>query len=289
MIEIDVRGKTQAFDLHDPQLPDWVADHAFTSGNYPYESKLKRSHYEDTLYNLQLEIVKLQKHRLESGERIVIVFEGRDAAGKGGTIGTFRTFQKARHARIVALSKPTETEQGQWYFQRYLKHLPTDGNMVLFDRSWYNRGGVEPVMGFCTPDQTTHFLDQVPAVEQAITDDGIHLFKFWLNIGQEMQIKRFHDRRHNPLKAWKLSPIDLKALALWDDYTQARNRMLSATHTEFAPWTIIRSNDKRRARINALRTVLLTLDYEGKDLKNIGKLDPKVIGHGADFLTPKEE
>lgn len=288
MIEIDVRGEKRGFDLDDPKLPDWVKDNAFSCGNFPYGSKLKRSIYDDELNALQLELVKLQAHRLKTGERVLIVFEGRDAAGKGGTIGRFRTYQKARHARIVALSAPTETERGQWYFQRHIQHFPTNGDMVLFDRSWYNRGGVEPVMGFCTEAQTSHFLDQVPSVEQAIVDDGIHLFKFWLNIGQEMQIKRFHDRRHNPLKSWKLSAIDLKALGLWDKYTSARDRMLDATHTKIAPWTIIRSNDKRRARLNALRTVLLAMEYEGKDLANIGEIDPEIAGSGPAFLSDKE-
>lgn len=288
LIEIDVSGETRTFDLDDPNLPDWVADKAFSSGRYPYDKKLKRSVYEDELYALQLEMVKLQSHRMKTGERILLVFEGRDAAGKGGTIGTFRTYQKARHARIVALSAPTETERGQWYFQRHIEHFPTTGGMVLFDRSWYNRGGVEPVMGFCSEEETAHFLTQVPSVEQAIVDDGIHLFKFWLNIGQEMQIKRFHDRRHNPLKQWKLSPIDLKALRLWDAYTDARDRMLQATHSDIAPWTIIRSNDKRRARLNALRTVLLTMEYDGKSTDNIGEIDTEIVGRGPAFLADKE-
>jgi len=288
MIDITIGGQMRSFDLENPKLPDWVKDKAFSSGQYPYTSKLKRSLYDDQLHGLQLEMVKLQAHRKETGARILIVFEGRDAAGKGGTIGTFRTYQKARNARIVALSAPTETERGQWYFQRHIEHFPTAGNMVLFDRSWYNRGGVEPVMGFCKLSETEHFLTQVPAVEQAIVDEGIHFFKFWLNIGQEMQIKRFHDRRHNPLKSWKLSPIDLKALNLWDAYTQARDTMLQATHSDQAPWTIVRSNDKRRARLNALRTVLLAMDYEGKDLKNIGDIDPEIVGSGSGFLTSKE-
>ena len=251
-------------------------------------TKVSNATYEAELVRLQIELVKLQEWVKTSGERIAIIFEGRDAAGKGGTIGTFRTYQKARHARIVALSAPTETERGQWYFQRHIQHFPTTGGMVLFDRSWYNRGGVEPVMGFCSEEETAHFLTQVPSVEQAIVDDGIHLFKFWLNIGQEMQIKRFHDRRHNPLKQWKLSPIDLKALTLWDAYTGARDQMLQATHSDLAPGTIIRSNDKRRARLNALRTVLLAMEYEGKNRDNIGEIDSEVIGRGPAFLAEKE-
>ncbi|NKB51525.1 MAG: polyphosphate kinase 2 [Rhizobiaceae bacterium] len=284
MLEISVSGQPRQFDLDDPVLPDWVTDKAITSADYAYDKKLKRSQYQDQLDALHLELVKLQAHRLETGQRIVIVFEGRDAAGKGGTIGAFREYLKPRHAKIVALSKPTEAERGQWYFQRYVCHLPTDGDMTLFDRSWYNRGGVEPVMGFCSPEQTTQFLEQTPSFENQIVDEGIAFFKIWLNIGQEMQIKRFHDRRHNPLKSWKLSPIDIKALSKWNDYTNARDQMLKATHTDHAPWTVIRSNDKRRARINAIRHVLLSLDYEGKNAKAIGKLDSNVIGSGPDFL-----
>ena len=284
MLDLTVSGKARKFDLDDPVLPDWVADKALSSADYAYDEKLKRSVYNEQMDALHLELVKLQAHRMETGQRIIIVFEGRDAAGKGGTIGAFREYLKPRHAKIVALSKPTEVEQGQWYFQRYICHFPTDGDMTLFDRSWYNRGGVEPVMGFCTPEQNAQFLNQTPAFEKQIVDEGIAFFKIWLNIGQEMQIKRFHDRRHNPLKSWKLSPIDIKAMGKWDDYTKARDEMMRATHTDHAPWTVIRSNDKRRARINAIRHVLLSLDYDGKDTKAIGELDTNVIGSGPEYL-----
>lgn len=284
MVEISV-GKTQRkLDLDDPKLPKWVSENSLSSANYAYDDKLKRSRYERELDALHLELVKLQAHRLETGQRMIIVFEGRDAAGKGGTIGAFREYLKPRHAKIVALSKPTETELGQWYFQRYVTHFPTNGDMTMFDRSWYNRGGVEPVMGFCSPKQNQQFLEQTPAFEQQIVDDGIAFFKFWLNIGQEMQIKRFHDRRHNPLKSWKLSSIDIKALGKWDDYTNARDQMISATHTEHAPWTVVRSNDKRRARLNAIRHVLLNMDYEGKNVGSIGKIDPNILGSGPDYV-----
>ena len=285
MIDITVSGTKRSLDLDNPELPDWVADKAFTSGNYAYDKKLKRSEYEDHMDALHLELVKLQAHRLETGQRIIILFEGRDAAGKGGTIGAFREYLKPRHAKVVALSKPTETEQGQWYYQRYISHFPTSGDMTLFDRSWYNRGGVEPVMGFCSPEQHQKFLQQTPHFEKMIVDEGIAFFKIWLNVGQEMQIKRFHDRRHNPLKSWKLSPIDIKALGKWDDYTNARDEMLKATHTEHAPWLVVRSNDKRRARINAIRHVLLNMEYDGKDTSAIGKIDPKIAGFGIDFAT----
>ena len=292
MMDIKLGGKTRQFDLDNPELPAWVSDNALTSADYAYEKKLKRSKYEEQLELLHLELVKLQAHRLNTGQRMIIVFEGRDAAGKGGTIGAFREFLKARHAKVVALSKPTEAERGQWYFQRYVCHFPTDGDMTMFDRSWYNRAGVEPVMGFCSPEQNELFLQQVPAFEKQIVDDGIAFFKIWLNIGQEMQIKRFHDRRHNPLKSWKLSPIDIKAMNKWDDYTAARDKMLSATDSAHAPWTVVRSNDKRRARINAIRHVLLSMDYEGKDLDAIGELDPNVISSAtsqsaAEYLAGK--
>ena len=285
MTEITLGGKKRQFDIDDPDLPNWIEDEAFGSGAYTYEDKLKRSIYEDELAVLHLELVKLQAHRAETGMRLIILFEGRDAAGKGGTIGAFREYLKPRTARVVALPAPTEKERGQWYYQRYVDHFPTSGELVMFDRSWYNRGGVEPVMGFCTAEQNRQFLEQTPAFEQMIVDEGIAFFKIWLNVGQEMQIKRFHDRRHNPLKSWKLSPIDLKALTKWDDYTHARDTMLTATHTDHAPWTIVRSNDKRRARLAAIRHVLSNVDYEGKDEAAIGEADPQILGQGLAFFN----
>jgi polyphosphate kinase 2 len=284
MIDLTVSGIDRQFDLDSPALPDWIKERALSSANYAYDKKLKNSIYQKQLEALQLELVKLQAHRLKTGQRVIIVFEGRDSAGKGGTIGAFREYLKPRNAEIVALSKPTEAELGQWYFQRYVSHFPTDGQMVMFDRSWYNRAGVEPVMGFCTPQQNTRFLEQVPAFERQIVDDGIAFFKIWLNIGQEMQIKRFHDRRHNPLKSWKLSSIDIKALHKWDEYTQSRHAMLQATHTDHAPWAVIRSNDKRRARLNAIRHVLQSMEYEDKDTGSIGDIDTDILGFGPDYL-----
>ena len=285
MSNFTIDGKTHKLDLNDPILPDWVKNNAFTSGGYAYEKRMKRSIYESELASLHLELVKLQAHLKETGKRVMILFEGRDAAGKGGTINAFRLYLNPRHTRTVALTKPTETEQGEWYFQRYIRHFPSRGEMVLFDRSWYNRAGVEPVMGFCTGEQHKKFLEQTPALEQMIKDEGISLFKIWLNVGQEMEIKRFHDRRHNPLKSWKLSPIDIKALDKWDDYTKARNQMFAATHTKQAPWTIVRSNDKRRARINAIRHVLFMLDYADKDNGEIGEIDDNILGQGPEFLN----
>jgi len=284
-VSIAIDDKKVTFDLDNPDLPDAIANNAFSSGEYPYKKRLKRKAYEATLIGLQLELVKLQAWLQETGERVVIIFEGRDAAGKGGTINAFRQYLNARHAKTVALSKPSDGERGQWYFQRYAAHLPTAGEIVMFDRSWYNRAGVEPVMGFCSPEQHRHFLHEAPQFEEMLVNDGIHLFKIWLNIGQEMQIKRFHDRRQNPMKSWKLSPIDIKALRKWDHYTEARNLMMTATHTTHAPWTIVRSNDKRRARINAIRHVLFNVDYGNKDISHIGKIDPAIVGNGPDFFN----
>lgn len=276
------------FDLDNPAFPKALKKAALISGNYPYEEKLKRSHYEDELNRLQIELVKLQQWIQESGERLILVFEGRDSAGKGGTIGAFKQYLNPRWVRTVALSKPTDRERGQWYFQRYVDHLPTMGEMVLFDRSWYNRAGVEPVMGFCGSEETDKFLHDVPRFERMLVDEGFHLFKVWLNIGREMQWKRFHDRRHDPLKIWKLSPIDRAALSKWDAYTEARNRMLDHTHTDYAPWTIIRSNDKRRARLEAIRHVLKRMDYPEKTDIALGTSDPKIIGKGPGFLAKAE-
>ncbi len=283
-VEIMVGGKRRRFDIDDPVLPDWIEDEAFGSESYPYDKKLKRDDYEEQLEALQIELVKVQFWLQASGERVIIVFEGRDAAGKGGSIGATRAYMNPRSARIVALPKPTDKERGQWYYQRYVDHFPTSGEMVLFDRSWYNRAGVEPVMGFCTPEQHQRFLQETPDFEHMPVRAGIHLFKFWLNIGREMQLKRFHDRRHDPLKVWKLSPMDIASLDKWDDYTQKRNLMLEHTHSDHAPWTVVRANDKRRARINLIRHLLSGLPYDGKDLAAIGEIDDRILGSGPGFL-----
>ena len=272
------------FDLDSPVLQPAIADSAMTSGNYPYKKRLKRSRYEERLLGLQAELVKVLAWLQQADERLVVLFEGRDAAGKGGTIRVVRQYLNPRHARIVALPKPSDRERGQWYFQRYADNLPTVGEMVLFDRSWYNRGVVEPVMGFCSREQTETFLAEAPHFEHMLKRDGIRLFKFWLNIGQEMQLKRFHDRRHDPLKSWKISPVDLKSIAMWDDFSHARDRMITATHTAESPWTIVRSNDKRRARLNVIRHVLANIPYAGKDETAIGEIDPNVLGQGSNLL-----
>jgi polyphosphate kinase 2 len=272
------------FDLDDPVLPEWVEREALRSDNYPYDAAIKEKVYESELTSLQIELVKLQRHANETGLRMVLLFEGRDAAGKGGSIFTFRQYLNPRSARAVALPKPTESEAAQWYFQRYTAHLPTGGEIVLFDRSWYNRAGVEPVMGFCTALQHKTFLRQAPSFEKMLVEAGILVFKFWLDIGRAMQLKRFHERRHNPLKIWKLSPMDYAAMAKWDAYTAARDEMFAATHTEVAPWTVVRANDKRRAHLNIIRHVLGAVEYEGKDSDAVRRPDPLILGVGPGLL-----
>lgn len=266
------------FDLEAPILPDWVDKRALSSGGYPYKEALDDKNYLDDLHLLQIELVKLQEHVTATGRRIVALFEGRDAAGKGGTIQTMTAYMNPRTAAHVALPKPTERERGQWYFQRYAEYLPASGEIILFDRSWYNRAGVEPVMGFCTSKETEAFLMQAPAFERMLVDDGIILFKFWLAIGREMQFKRFYERRHNPLKVWKLSPIDFAALQEWDAYTAACDAMMDATHRGKTPWTVVLANDKRRARLAIIRHVLDAFDYPDKNTALVGKRDKRVIG-----------
>ncbi len=282
-VELVINGKERVFDIDNPDLPAWVDKQALASGDFPYDRKLDDDAYDEMLEKLQIELVKVQFWLQATGQRVMAIFEGRDAAGKGGAIYATRSYMNPRSARVVALTKPTETERGQWYYQRYVTHFPTAGEFVMFDRSWYNRGGVEPVMGFCTPEQQQHFLKQTPRVEKLITGDGIHFFKFWLDIGREMQLKRFHDRRHDPLKVWKLSPMDIAALTKWDLYTEARDLMLKETHSEHAPWTVVRANDKRRARLDLIRHILKTLDYDGKDKAAIGEIDDNILGFGPGF------
>ncbi|CAJ1391459.1 unnamed protein product [Effrenium voratum] len=284
VLELPVDGEMRRFDIDDPDLPDWVDDNVLTSGDYPYDERMDRDAYNDRLRALQEQLVLLQSHIGQSGERIIAVFEGRDAAGKGGTISRFRQYLNPRNARAVALPKPSDRERGQWYFQRYVDHFPTESEIIAFDRSWYNRGGVEPVMGFCTPEQHTAFLGDAPNFERIIVDEGIHFFKFWLNIGRETQLKRFHDRRHSTLKHWKLSDIDIVGMHKWDDYTRARNRMIAATHTRHAPWTVVRFNDKRRGRIEVLRHILTAIPFEGRDMALIGEPDPRIVGEGLEML-----
>jgi polyphosphate kinase 2 len=273
------------FDLDNPVFPADLEARAFKSGGYPYDDKLKRKDYDEQLQQLQLEMLKLQSHVEQQGRRIVVVFEGRDTSGKGGCISRILERINPRHSRSVALSKPTEAERGQWYFQRYISHLPTTGNIVLFDRSWYNRAGVERVMGFCTPEDTLRFLSDAPVFEGLLVRDSIHFFKIYLTVGREMQLKRFHERRHDPFKQWKVTEIDRAAIGKFDDYTRAERDMLQATHTATTPWTVINANDQRRARLEAMRVILGGLDYAGKDKGAIGKIDPKITESAAEYLA----
>ncbi|MDE1995449.1 MAG: polyphosphate kinase 2 [Rhizobiaceae bacterium] len=283
-VELDIHGKTRIFDVDDPVLPDWIDEHALGSADYPYKKKLKEEEYQEELEKLQIELIKVQFWLQATGKRVMALFEGRDAAGKGGSIAATSAHMNPRLARVVALTKPTDREQGQWYYQRYVAQFPTAGEFVLFDRSWYNRAGVEPVMGFCTPEQYELFLKQTPRMEKLIVQDGIFFFKFYLDIGREMQLKRFHERRHDPRAVWKLSSMDIAALTKWKDYSEKRGRMLKETHTDVAPWTVIHANDKRRARLNLIRHILLKLDYDGKDKQAIGEIDDKIIGSAPNFL-----
>lgn len=248
------------------------------SDSYPHDERMKGKQYDREMEALQIELVKMQAWVNETGARIACVFEGRDAAGKGGTIKRFRENLNPRGARVVALSKPTETESSEWYFQRYIRQLPAGGQIALFDRSWYNRGVVEHVFGFCTPEERAHFFAQVNPFEQMLVDDGIHVFKFWLNVGRAEQLRRIMARERDPLKQWKLSWIDVEGLQKWDAYSDAIRETLAKTHTAHAPWTIVRSDDKKRARLNAIRTVLHGLDYTNKDPKAIGKIDTDICG-----------
>mgnify|MGYP000055991515 CR=1 FL=1 len=272
------------YSLKHDELPEKIAERAFTSGDYPYEDKLKSKHYKKDLQALQIELVKLQDWIRRTGERVVVLFEGRDAAGKGGTIKRFTEHLNPRHAHVVALAKPTETERGQWYFQRYAARLPTAGDIALFDRSWYNRAGVERVMGFCSKEELEAFYNQVNEYEDLLVRDGVHLFKVWLTIGREEQIDRFYKRKLDPLKRWKLSDIDLMAVDRWHDYTEAKREMFQRTHTPIAPWTVIKANDKRRTRLNAIRVVLSAFPYAQKDADAIGLIDPKIVGTGVDEM-----
>lgn len=246
--------------------------------NYPHSVRLSRKIYERDMASLQIELVKMQAWIKQSGQRVAVLFEGRDAAGKGSTIKRFRENLNPRGARVVALAKPSEAEQTQWYFQRYIDHLPSGGEITFFDRSWYNRGVVEKVFGFCSDDQRERFFRQVDGFERALVDDGIKLFKIWLNVGRAEQLQRFLKREKDPLKQWKLSPIDINGLERWDDYTVAITETLERTHSQDAPWTVIKSEDKKRARLAAIRHVLSELDYDNKDDKALGTVDKTICG-----------
>lgn len=256
----------------DELSPDW------REGGYPYKNLLSRKNYEKAKYRLQVELLKLQAWVKATGQRVVILFEGRDAAGKGGAIKRFMEHLNPRGARVVALEKPSEVERGQWYFQRYVSELPTAGEIVMFDRSWYNRAGVEKVMGFCSDDEYAEFMRQVPDFERNLVRSGIHLIKFWFSVSRAEQRRRFRERKLHPLKQWKLSPVDLASLDKWDDYTRAKEAVFVYTDTADSPWTVIKSDCKKRARLNAMRYVLHKLPYDNRNTSLIGPLDPLLVG-----------
>jgi len=253
--------------------------------SYPYPEEMKPKDYDEHMELLQLQLVRMMRDVIHTGKRVVVLFEGRDAAGKGGTIERVRENLNPRSAYIVALPKPSEREAGQWYFQRYVDWLPTSGEIALFDRSWYNRGVVERVFGFSTEAQRETFFRQLPQFEAMFADDGIILVKLWLNVGRAEQLKRFLDREQDPLKQWKLSAIDVDGLKKWDDYTAAIKDTLNRSHTQVAPWTVIRSDDKRRARIAAIQTILRAVDFAGRDDALIGRPDPLIVG-GPEIIRP---
>jgi polyphosphate kinase 2 len=261
-----------------PIMPDDELSADWREGGYPYKNLLSRKSYERQKYRLQVELLKLQAWVKETGQKIVVLFEGRDAAGKGGTIKRFMENLNPRGARVVALDKPTEAERGEWYFQRYSKHLPTKGEIVLFDRSWYNRAGVERVMGFCTQQEYLEFMRQCPDFERMLVHSNVHLLKFWFSVSRKEQRRRFKERKLHPLKQWKLSPIDMASLDKWEEYTKAKEAMFFYTDTADAPWTVIKSDCKKRARLNALRYLLHALPYANKDLDRIGPADPLLVG-----------
>ena len=256
--------------------------------DYPYKTRMQRKEYEKMKFELQIELLKAQNWIRETGQKIVILFEGRDAAGKGGTIKRYMEHLNPRSARVVALEKPTIGERGQWYFQRYIQHLPTAGEIVMFDRSWYNRAGVERVMGFCTPHEYLEFLRQAPELERMLVNSGVRLFKYWFSVSREEQLRRFISRRDDPLKHWKLSPIDLQSLDRWDDYTKAKSTMFFHTDTADAPWTVIKSDDKKRARINCMRHFLSELPYPNKNTKVACPADPFLVGTASKVLSEEE-
>ena len=263
----------QLIDRHGRAVDTWRE-------NYPYDERLSREEYDQQKYLLQVELVKFQNWQQRSGQRHLLIFEGRDAAGKGSTIKRFMEHLNPRYARVVALVKPSDREQTQWYFQRYVAHLPAQGETVLFDRSWYNRAGVERVMGFCDEEEYQVFMDDVPRFERMLVDSGIRLTKFWFSVTRSEQRTRFIIRQVDPVRQWKLSPIDIQSLDRWDDYTAAKEEMFRRTDKKGAPWITVKSNDKKRARLNTMRAFLSSVDYDGKDVDAIGEPDPLIVQRG---------
>ncbi len=290
--ELDLRGLAVDGtwdEVDDPVLlgPDGTPVDTWKEG-YPYDERLSRRDYELTKRLLQIELLKLQSHVKEAGLRLCLLFEGRDAAGKGGTIKRFMEHLNPRGAQVVALTRPTAREEGQWYFQRYVEHLPSAGEIVLFDRSWYNRAGVERVMGFCSDEEYAEFMRQAPRFEDLLVRSGIVLVKFWFSVSRREQVTRFTIRRIDPVRQWKLSPMDLASLDKWEDYSEAKEAMFFYTHTDFAPWTVVRSNDKKRGRVEAMRWVLSLVDYPEKDHEVVGTPDPLIVGPPSDIYEDEE-
>ncbi|SNZ07769.1 polyphosphate kinase 2 [Cohaesibacter gelatinilyticus] len=281
---IAAEARSQEAEIPNPAGEPGDARRVFEQGVYPYKTKMKRPAYEKQKALLQVELLKVQRWVEETGQKIVVIFEGRDAAGKGGTIKRFMEHMNPRTSRVVALNKPSEREKTQWYYQRYIEHLPSAGEMVLFDRSWYNRAGVERVMGFCTPSEYLEFMRQTPDFERMICRSGVRLFKYWYSVTQEEQRRRFASRELDPLKQWKLSPIDKASLDKWDDYTEAKEAMFFYTDTADAPWTVIKSNDKKRARLNTMQHFLSSLPYPNKDPRIVNGPDPLIVGHSSHVI-----
>ena len=286
-------AKPNSENAPSPMPPVESHQQVFENGKYPYKDKLKKSEYERRKALIQAELLKVQHWTQETGQKFVLLFEGRDAAGKGGTIKRFTEHLNPRQARVVALNKPTDEERGQWFFQRYIAHLPTRGEIVFYDRSWYNRAGVERVMGFCDPSEYLEFMRQTPELERMLVRSGIQLYKYWFSVTQDEQKRRFDSRANDPLKQWKLSPIDKQSLDKWADYTEAKEAMFFYTDTADAPWTVVKSNDKKRARINCMLHFLSTLDYPGKDPEIATPPDPLLVStaqhvlHGSEHILGK--
>jgi polyphosphate kinase 2 len=287
-IEAASHGPVAEVVAHAPPGTDEESDYAPLPADYPYRTRIRRREYEAQKALLQIELLKVQNWVRETGQKIVVLFEGRDAAGKGGAIKRYMEHLNPRSASVVALEKPSDRERGQWYFQRYIEHLPTSGEMVFFDRSWYNRAGVERVMGFCSPQEYLEFMRQTPQMERMLVNSGIRLFKFWFSVSREEQLRRFIARRDDPLKHWKLSPIDIQSLDKWDEYTEAKKAMFFHTDTADAPWTVIKSDDKKRARINCMRHFLASLPYPNRDDRIAHAPDPLLVGPASKVLENDE-
>lgn len=285
--QLGVSSET-ADKMHDMPVTAEESTTAPLPEGYPYRTRMRRKDYEAEKKRLQIELLKVQSWVRETGQRVVILFEGRDAAGKGGTIKRYMEHLNPRGARVVALEKPSERERGQWYFQRYIQHLPTHGEIVFFDRSWYNRAGVEKVMGFCSPAEYLEFLREAPEFERMLVRSGIRVFKFWFSVSREEQLRRFNSRRNDPLKHWKLSPIDIQSLDKWDAYTEAKESMFFHTDTADSPWIVVKSDDKKRARLNCMRYFLHSLPYPGKDARVAHASDARIVGTAAEALAAAE-